>query len=144
MPNNILRAIIPELASSYEYTLIDAPAGLEHLNRRIVSDIDDLFVIADPSSKALANIKRLREVSRQVGIVFKHLYLVGNYRFDASTESFLRDSGEHYVGRVAPDPNVAEYNLRGQALSDLPMDSDAVQSVRSILLSTGFPLENEG
>jgi CO dehydrogenase maturation factor len=52
-PDAIISGAIPKVIDSYQYVMIDSPAGLEHLNREIVSDIDDLFVILDPSSKSL-------------------------------------------------------------------------------------------
>jgi CO dehydrogenase maturation factor len=52
MPNAALKAAIPCLVENYKYTLIDSPAGLEHLNRRITSKVDDIFDVLDPSKKA--------------------------------------------------------------------------------------------
>jgi CO dehydrogenase maturation factor len=52
-PNNLLSTIIPRLAQNYANVIVDAPAGLEHLNRKVTSEIDDLFLILDPSQKSL-------------------------------------------------------------------------------------------
>ena len=35
--------IIPSIGENYKNILIDSPAGLEHLNRRVVSRVNDLF-----------------------------------------------------------------------------------------------------
>jgi len=88
MPNNILRSILPKLAESYRYTIIDSPGGLEHLNRRIVSEVDDIFVIIDPTVKALKNMERLKKIASEVGISYKNIYLVGNYRFKREKERY--------------------------------------------------------
>ncbi|MCK4618032.1 AAA family ATPase, partial [Candidatus Aerophobetes bacterium] len=57
-PNNILKLIIPKLSRNYDYTLIDSPAGLEHLNRKVMSKVNEIFAIVDPSKKSFDNIKR--------------------------------------------------------------------------------------
>ncbi|NIR12526.1 MAG: AAA family ATPase, partial [Desulfobacterales bacterium] len=43
LPNSLLKNIIPTIAKNYRYTLIDSPAGLEHLNRRITTEVEDIF-----------------------------------------------------------------------------------------------------
>ena len=53
--NNILKGFISGLEKNYAYVLIDSPAGLEHLNRRLTSSIDDVFAILDPTQKAFQN-----------------------------------------------------------------------------------------
>src|SRR3990170_3318913 len=45
MPNSALKAALESLTKNYKYVLIDSPAGLEHLNRRITSRVNDIFDI---------------------------------------------------------------------------------------------------
>jgi CO dehydrogenase maturation factor len=92
-PDELLRRSIPKLANNYTNVVVDSPAGVEHLNRNIVSDIDDLFVICDPSEKSLKHIEIIKEIMKQVGIRYNHFYLVANYEFDEETEEYLRNSG---------------------------------------------------
>jgi len=137
-PDELLRKNIPKLARNYTNVVVDSPAGVEHLNRNIVSDIDDLFVICDPSEKSLKHIGIIKEIMKQVGIRYNHFYLVANYQFDEETEEYLRNSGEVYLGKVDYDPNVEEYNLRGKSLLELPEDSPASLSVKRILTKAGY------
>ena len=62
-PNDILRALIPRLAGAYEVTIVDSPAGLEHINRRVVTQAHDVFAVVDPSGKALRNAELVRSLS---------------------------------------------------------------------------------
>jgi len=133
-PDAIVSGAIPKIIDSYEYVMIDSPAGLEHLNREIVSDIDDLFVILDPSSKSLKHVERIKDITRSIGITYNHLYLVGNYRFNEIFQKKLEASGETYLGNIEYDPDLANYNLLGRSLSDLPEDSPACRSVKNILI----------
>jgi CO dehydrogenase maturation factor len=133
VPDNLIKAIIPRMADHYPNVVIDSPAGLEHLNRKIVSDIDDLFVILDPSSKSLKHIARIKDITHQIGISYGHLYLVGNYNFDKHTAEYLKSAGEAYLGKIEYDADAQKYNLTGKSLLELPENSPAVSSIRGIL-----------
>ncbi len=137
MPNNILRSILPKLAESYRYTIIDSPGGLEHLNRRIVSEVDDIFVIIDPTVKALKNMERLKKIASEVGISYKNIYLVGNYRFKREKEKLAKSSG-NYLGKIEYDPELEEYTWNGRSLTDLSQNSPAFSSIREILKKAGY------
>jgi CO dehydrogenase maturation factor len=137
-PDAIISGAIPKIIDSYEYVMIDSPAGLEHLNREIVSDIDDLFVILDPSLKSLKHIERVKAITRAIGITYNHFYVVGNYRFNEVAQKKLEASGETYLGNIEYDPDLAQYNLSGRSLLDLPEDSPACRSVKELLTKAGF------
>jgi CO dehydrogenase maturation factor len=137
-PDAIISGAIPKIIDSYDYVMIDSPAGLEHLNREIVSDIDDLFVILDPSSKSLKHIQRIKDITSSIGIEYKHFYLVGNYKFNEIAQKKLESSGEDYLGNIEYDADLAQYNLSGRSLLDLPEDSPACRSVKEILAKAGL------
>ncbi len=137
-PDDILKMNIPRLAEKYANVLIDSPAGLEHLNRKVFSSIDDLFVMLDPSSKSIKHIDRVEAIARSIGIKYNHLYLIGNYRFDESLEKEIEGAGRIYLGKIEKDENVEKYNLDGKSLLELPDDSPACISVREILTKAGY------
>jgi len=136
-PDAVLKDLIPTLAESYEEVLIDSPAGLEHFNRKVVLDIDELFMILDPSEKSLKHIERVIAITRELKVNYKHLYFIGNHRFTDDIGEYLRNSGEAYLGRIDYDPDVKQYNLEGKTLLELPEDSPASLSVRGILVKAG-------
>jgi len=137
-PNDILRSLVPELARNYTYTVVDSPAGLEHINRRIMASIDEVFVIMDPSIKALRNLERLTEIAAQIGIAIGRAYLVAGHQVPEGMEERLRHvEGARYVGKVAHDTALMEYDWAGRSLLELPDDSPACSSVRAILERTG-------
>ena len=137
-PNNLLRGIIPRLAQNYAHTLIDAPAGLEHLNRNVTSEVDDLFIILDPSLKSLKNVDRIQRLTKEIGITYQNLYLVANYRFNEGLEKRIQRNGGTYLGRIDYDARVEEYNLEGKSLLELPEDSPATLSVKEVLEKAGY------
>ncbi len=81
MPNSALKGALESLTKNYQYVLIDSPAGLEHLNRRLTSKVADIFDILDHSKKSLDHVRRAYRIAKEVTIEFENFYLVGGYRF---------------------------------------------------------------
>jgi CO dehydrogenase maturation factor len=139
LPNDLIRGIIPKMANSYKYMLIDTPAGLEHLNRKVVSQVDDLFVILDPSLKSIKNVQRVETLTKEIAIEYKNFYLVANHKFDGNLEKYIPHiDGASYLGKIDYDANVEKYNLIGRSLLELPEDSPACLSVGRILVKAGY------
>lgn len=141
-PDAVLKDFIPILVKDYAEVVVDSPAGLEHFNRKVVVDIDDLFIILDPSEKSTKHIERVRDITRELKVSYNHFYLIGNYRFTGETEEHLRSAGEAYLGKIDYDPNVRQYNLEGRSLLKLPEDSPAALCVKRILVKAGYKIMN--
>ena len=138
--NFLFEFIIPSIGGNYANIVVDSPAGLEHLNRKVIPRIDDLFLVLDPSMKSIKHVARVRKITEEVGISYKHLYLVGNYEFDNVAEQRLKSTGEAYLGKIDYDANVRDYNLRGESLLNLPDSSPACLSVKRILTEAGYKI----
>jgi len=138
VPDHLLRKTISDLSKNYKHVVVDSPAGLEHLNRNIVSQVDDLFVVLDPSDKSLVHIKKVKMILKEVGMTYDHLYLLANHMFDEEAEKYFKEAGETYLGKIDYDEKVEEYNLKGEPLNKLPEDSPACRSVRKILEKAGL------
>jgi len=139
MPDAALKGALETLTKNYKYVLIDSPAGLEHLNRRIASKVDDIFDIIDPSKKSFNHVQRAYRVAKEVKIDFKNFYVIGGFRFPNELEPEVRKATQlEYLGKVAYDEKVEEHVLAGKSLLDLPSDSPAYVSVKEILKRAGY------
>jgi len=137
LPDASLKRALERLTKAYKYVLVDSPAGLEHLNRKITSKVDDLFDILDPSKKSFEHVERAYRIVKEVGIEFKNFYLVGGYRFTEEL-SFTEKEGLKYLGNILYDKNVEEYCLKGRSLLQLPNSSPAYKAVKRILERAGY------
>jgi CO dehydrogenase maturation factor len=139
MPNAALKGALESLTKNYKYVLIDSPAGLEHLNRRITSKVDDIFDIIDPSKKSFDHVERAFRIAQEVKIDFKRFYVVGGYRFPENLENHARKTSRfEFLGRIAYDKKVEEHVLEGKSLLDLPSNSAAYVSVKKVLEKAGY------
>jgi CO dehydrogenase maturation factor len=141
-PDEILRKTIPKLAKNYTNLVVDSPAGVEHLNRNIVSEINDLFVLSGPSDKSLKHVGRIKEIMKQVGIMYGHFYLVASHECNEEAVRYLQNTGEIYLGKIDYDARLEQYNLQGKSLLELPEDSTACSSVRRILVKAGYQMRS--
>jgi CO dehydrogenase maturation factor len=139
MPNAALKGALESLTKNYKHVLIDSPAGLEHLNRRITSKVDDIFDILDPSKKSFNHVERAFRIAKEVKIDFKNFYVVGGFRFPENLENQAKESLKHeFLGKIARDENVEEYVLAGKSLLNLPSDTSAYLSVKKIMERAGY------
>jgi len=139
LPNAALKGAMEKLSKNYEFILIDSPAGLEHLNRRITHQIDDIFDIIDPSKKSFDHVYRANRIAKEVKIEFKNFYIVGGYRFPEEMGRKAEEiTGMKFLGKIAYDENVERYVLEGKSLLELPDDSPAYLSVKEIMRRAGY------
>ncbi len=139
LPDAALKGALESLTKNYRYVLMDSPAGLEHLNRRISERIDDIFDIIDPSKKSFDHVKRAYRVAKEVKIDFKNFYLIGGFRFPEHLESQARKATQlQFLGKIAYDEDVEEYVLSGKSLLNLASGSPAYMSVKKIMEKAGY------
>ena len=139
LPNNALKNALDGLIKSYEYVLIDSPGGLEHLNRRIASKVDDIFDIIDPSQKSFHHVERAFKVAKEVKIDFNNFYVVGGNRVPEEWEEEVENRTKlEYLGKISYDKKVENFVLYGKSLLDLPETSRAYISIKEILQKAGY------
>ena len=139
MPNSALKAALEGLTKNYKYVLVDSPAGLENLNRRITSDVNDIFDILDHSKKSQDHVRRAVKIAKEVDMKFENFYLVGGYRFPAELgKQAEEDLKYRYLGKIEADETLDEYVLNGKSLLDLPKTNKAYLSVQKILKTLGY------
>jgi CO dehydrogenase maturation factor len=140
-PNDLLRKHLETLRTNYDYVVVDNEAGLEHLSRRIISNVDTLIVVSDASARSIRSATRVHDIVKSVNLDVKELYLVvtkvtGNEIEELQAE--IDKTGLTLIGTVPLDPMVADFDVKGKALIDLPDDSAAVLAVNSILDKINF------
>jgi len=139
LPNAALKGALEKITKSYKDVVIDSPAGLEHLNRRITSRVNDIFDLVDPSKKSFDHVARAYRIVREVNIKFDNFYVIGGYRFPEKLgEEAERKLGLRFLGKIAYDENVEKFVLFGKSLLEIPDDSPAYQSVKEIMKRAGY------
>jgi CO dehydrogenase maturation factor len=134
--NTLLRGAIETLSKSFDTILIDGEAGLEQINRQVVRRVHTLLIISDPTSRGLetaAVIKKMVEVEKltkceQLGLVFNRVR--GHEELLRST---ARELGLDVFGMIPLDDEIAEHDLVGKPIWELPADSPGVAAFRELV-----------
>jgi CO dehydrogenase maturation factor len=139
MPNTALKGALENLTKTYKYVIVDSPAGLENLNRRITSNVTDIFDILDHSKKSQDHVKRAYKIVNEVDMKFENFYLIGGYRFPPELGKQAEDNlNFKYLGKIEADEQLDQYVLDGESLLELPNDNKAYLSVKKILTTLGY------
>jgi CO dehydrogenase maturation factor len=139
MPNSALKGALESLTKNYKFVLVDSPAGLENLNRRITSTVNDIFDILDHSKKSQDHVRRAYKIAKEVDMKFDNFYLVGGYRFPPELgKQAEADLKFKYLGKIDADEQLDDYVLNGKNLLDLPKTNKAYLSVNKILKTLGY------
>ena len=140
-PNDLLRRHLDGLRENYDYVVTDNEAGLEHLSRQVVQDINHFFIISDASARSIRSAGRVKQIVDNLHTKVHNIYLVVTKVMEAGIDDLMEEiqaTGLELVGTIPYDPLVAEFDLKGKPLYDLPEDSKAVVAVKEIVTKTGL------
>jgi len=136
--NNLLRGIMDRILKNYDLTIIDTAAGLEHLSRRIIRDVDELLVVTDGSRRGLQTAERIRELAKGLNLNVKKMHVIVNKVTPdnrAQLEEYAKELKMDLVGIVPFDQTLARFDLEGTPLVLMPEDSAALMAVGEIVKS---------
>jgi CO dehydrogenase maturation factor len=133
--NSVLRKHLEVLGKNYPYVIIDNEAGLEHLSRRTTQDIDFLIVVSDYSLNGLRAAVRIKELSEEMELWVKSLYLIVNSVPQTVSPKFLGEvekTGVPFLGTVPEDKIVPQYDIEKRALIEISDSYPAVAALNQI------------
>ena len=140
-PNDLLRKYLQDIGENYDFVVVDSEAGLEHISRRTIPRIDEMFVISDSSARGIRSAGRVHELIRGLKSAVGTLHLIVTKTSEGTMESLseeIEHTGLTVIGDIPLDPLVVEYDLAGKALFDLPDDAVSVKAVETILGRAGI------
>lgn len=132
-PNAVLKNSIIQQERNYDYMIIDNEAGLEHISRGTIQDVDTMLFISDGSIKGVRAAGRIYELAKSLSFHIGEAHLIVTKLDDpAPLEAEIEKTGLELLGVVPYDTQLTEYDLEGKPLLELPDDSPAVKAVREI------------
>ena len=139
--NNVLKQAIHTIAENYAYVVIDNEAGLENLSRRIVTKVDLMILVADPSKRGLDTLRRLYDLAGEMGVQYGRLAVTLNRLrhadLPAGMEEIRRYTHADHVLALPDDPDLASHDEAGRPLRALPTDNEIVRRVDAFLKEAG-------
>ena len=141
--NNLLRDVLARVCRRYRFVVVDNEAGMEHLSRRLMQELDLLLIVSDPTIRGLKTAFRLSYLPEEVGTrVARKVLLVNRVRGGLSTEArrLIADGPLQLLGTIDEDPQVTRHDASPGGLCSLFPDSDMARAVANLV---GGYLSNE-
>jgi CO dehydrogenase maturation factor len=137
--NHLLRNYMDRLMGAYRSVVVDNEAGMEHLSRRTTRDVDLLLIISDATGVGIRSAQRIRALIAELALPVRRMALVVNRSSELppAVEAAIAADGLELAGLVPDDPWVAEYELAGRPLLELPDEAPAVVAVDRMLAALG-------
>jgi CO dehydrogenase maturation factor len=138
--NNLLRGIIGKITSSYDFVVIDNAAGMEHISRRTVGDINKLVLVSDYSVTGLRAVGKIHDLAKQLGIKIGSSYLIINKVSGALSvlKEDIARTGLELAGDIPYSKDLIEWNISGKPVFEFDNKEvsdrigDVVEKIRGV------------
>lgn len=141
-PNELMRNFLQKLRDNYDYVAVDNEAGMEHLSRRTIDNVDYLLITSDATARGVRSAGRVYEIVQSVKINAGKVFLVVNKANDEQGLETLKEeiekTGLELLGGLPNDEQVAEFDLTGKPLFDLPQDSRSYRAAAELAEKLGL------
>lgn len=137
--NAFLRAMVSHLLLDKKAALVlDMEAGIEHLSRGTVEDVDRLLIVVDPSRRSIETAQRIHGLAQDLGV--HHIGVIGNKVRSDAERDFLREAlaDIEFIGFVPYDEHLREADMAGKpaAGASRTVDGAVAKIVRRIEQTT--------
>lgn len=133
--NDMMRHVLDRVSKKYDFTVIDCEAGLEHISRRTIRNIDYLFIVTDPTTRGMETARTVERLAQELEVKSGKACLIVN-KVTEEDQGFCQGLSKEIAGIVPLDPNVTKYDREGEPILFLPDDSPAVVAVNEIISNT--------
>jgi CO dehydrogenase maturation factor len=133
--NAMLRDIIESVARNFDYVVIDGEAGIEQVNRRVLSTVTHLLLVSDASAKGLKVIETIGAVAGQAVHYEKAGLLLNRIRSEEEKSRLSLPSSIPLLGWVPEDDSIRDADIAGRNLMEIP-HCTAIEAVKTAI--TGF------
>ena len=127
--NDLLKGIIREIASGFDFVIIDGEAGIEQVNRRVMEMVTHLLLVTDTSAKGRFVAESIERVSRRTAALSTVGLIINRVREESEVETIRRATDLPIMGWIPEDETVYRFDREGRSFLDLE-DSQALPAVQ--------------
>jgi CO dehydrogenase maturation factor len=135
--NSLLRQAIELLAGQFDLTVIDAEAGIEQINRKVMAAVDYLVLVSDASYKGLQVAETIFQVARKVTGQDKAGLLLNRVRSAEQAGQIQARTGLKMIGWIPEDETIRQFDSEPRSFFDLP-ECPAAKAIVEALTKAGI------
>jgi len=139
--NEWLRHSIDRLAQNYRYVVIDCEAGMEHISRQTTRDIDILLITSDPTQRGITTAAKMKELITELRSRVGKISLVVNRAPNGLPPEIMEAINSHgleLIATIPEDPRIADLEVKGMPIIELPPDSPLQLKVKEVASKLGL------
>jgi CO dehydrogenase maturation factor len=139
--NNMLRLSIDRLGQNYSYVIIDSEAGMEHISRQTTRDIDILVIMSDVTQRGINTAAAMKGLIKEMRTQVGKICLVVNRSPNGLPPEIVKAIDSHgfeLVATIPQDPSIADLEVKGLPVTQLPLDSPLRIGVRELASKVGL------
>ena len=135
--NGLLQTQIQKLQNNYPYIVVDNEAGMEHISRGILPQMDTAILVSDCSRRGVQAAGRIKDLMNELHFKPSQIGLIVNRapegKLDDGTMEEIRKQGLDLLGVVPQDQGVYQFDGDGKPIVQLPADSPVRAALRDIV-----------
>lgn len=135
--NTLLREAIETLSSHFDLTLVDAEAGVEQVNRRVMRSVSHLLLVSDTALKGIRVAETIRNVADEAIEYSKLGLLINRARSEEDFQSLAAKTDLPILGWIPEDDTVREFDIDARSFLEIP-SCPALDAVRSYVMESDF------
>ena len=140
--NGVLKTLVDKYAKNYAYVVMDNEAGLEHVARGTLPQVDTMLLISDCSRRGIQAVARLAEMINDMDLKPGKLGLIVNRApggvLSDGVKKEIEKHGLELLGVLPQDEGVYQCDCDGEPSAKLPDSSPMKQALKSIMQSIGL------
>lgn len=135
--NGLVQTQIQKLQSNYPYVVVDNEAGMEHISRGILPNMEIMILVSDCSRRGVQAAGRIAALAKELNLKPQKMGLIVNRaphgQLDKGTLEEIENQGLELLGVVPQDEMVYQYDCDGKPTVQLPQDSPVRMALKEIV-----------
>ncbi|WP_339137608.1 MAG: AAA family ATPase [Candidatus Electrothrix sp. GW3-4] len=137
--NQYLAMTMDKLAENYQYIIVDNEAGMEHLSRMNLRNIDYLLIVSDPSARGIMTARRIADITGPLKLEIKRQYLLVNRAPDpvppalqTKIDEAVAEADMDLAGIISSSDELINQELSGASYLELSEGSKVIEQVFAV------------
>ena len=140
--NGIVQTQIQRLQSHYPYIVVDNEAGMEHISRGILPNMEIAVLVSGCSRRGVQAAGRIAALMKELNFRPKKVGLIVNRapdgKLDEGTMEEIQNQKLDLLGVVPQDDDVYRFDCEGRPTVQLPADSPVRAALKGIIEKLGI------
>ncbi len=117
--NTFLRESIEVLANHFDFTVIDAEAGVEQVNRRVMREIHTLLLVSDPTAKGIRVAETISKVAEESMSYVRVGLMINRVEREEDALALSKNTPLELLGWLPEDKTIGKFDREGRSLLEL-------------------------